>query len=380
MKLIGNIIEDKKIHSKNQLIEMTLGEYYELSKSILRNNEYQRKRVPSSTSIYCLLKQDLEQGCLIPPIVMAYTDDIESEDIIDVISKNTDKLIILDGLQRSLTIQEIVMSLKSTDSDILKTPIRVEVYIGINKLGILYRMLTLNTGQTKMSARHQIEILYSSYLENKIDDVKLIRETDDSKPGVINEYKYSDIVDGFTSFIERDYLPMDRRDILENIINIEKLSKTDMDSMLFQDFVRTYSQMVAKLNSLIPEGIDIDSLDLQASPYGVNIFQIFSKSQTLTGFGCAIGLLIDKNIICNITDIHNIIDKFSEQNVRSGLVSMINYLDRVRSNAKKIGNDQRLYFKNFFVVLFDSTNEDKTYGDIEKSAKKAFEKYEHQMM
>lgn len=38
----------------------------------------------------------------------------------------------------------------------------VEIYFKINRFGNLYRMLTLNTGQTPMSLRHQIEILYGN--------------------------------------------------------------------------------------------------------------------------------------------------------------------------------------------------------------------------
>ena len=83
-----------------------------------------------------------------------------------------ENLIILDGLQRTYTILELIEELKSEEdnqeelSKVLSNSIRIEVFLGINKIGILYRMLTLNTGQTPMSIRHQIEILYSDYSEH----------------------------------------------------------------------------------------------------------------------------------------------------------------------------------------------------------------------
>ncbi len=56
--------------------------------------------------------------------------------------------------------------------------LRLEVYVNINKFGVLYRMLTLNTGQTPMSARHQMEMLYSDMLDTEIEGVKLVKEVD----------------------------------------------------------------------------------------------------------------------------------------------------------------------------------------------------------
>jgi hypothetical protein len=82
------------------------------------------------------------------------------------------ELLILDGLQRSLTILGIENSsgdeLSSGQRDDFHShKIRVEFYVGLSKTGILYRMLTLNTGQTPMSFRHQLEILYYDYIDNQ---------------------------------------------------------------------------------------------------------------------------------------------------------------------------------------------------------------------
>lgn len=102
---------------------------------------------------------------------------------------------------------------KNDDDDkqrVYSNKIRAEIYIGINKLGILYRMLTLNTGQTQMSTRHQIEIIYSDYVDTDIEGIRLLREVDDQSPRRQGEYKFQDVIEGFTSFIQRDYLTMER--------------------------------------------------------------------------------------------------------------------------------------------------------------------------
>lgn len=123
-------------------------------------------------------------------------------------------MVILDGLQRSYTIKGLIEEMEKNDDDdkqrVYSNKIRAEIYIGINKLGILYRMLTLNTGQTQMSTRHQIEIIYSDYVDTDIEGIRLLREVDDQSPRRQGEYKFQDVIEGFTSFIQRDYLTMER--------------------------------------------------------------------------------------------------------------------------------------------------------------------------
>ena len=198
---------DERIKANNILIKMSLEEYYDISKEILENNEFQRKRVKSSSSVYSLLKSDLEQGCLIPTIFLALeedTNDLTNDEIIKLIKLKRDKIVILDGLQRSYTICDLLKELKDQPTlidKVKKNRIRIELYTGINKIGILYRMLTLNTGQTPMSMRHQLEIIYSDYLNRNILGIKLIREVDEITPCNKGEYKFSDIIEGGCSMV-----------------------------------------------------------------------------------------------------------------------------------------------------------------------------------
>lgn len=379
MKFIGNYIDDKKIESKNQMAEMTLKEYYDLSKDILNNNEYQRKRVASSASIYSLLKQDLEQGCLMPPIVLAYTKEIDQINEISLtneISSNKNNLLILDGLQRSFTIRDLVQNLPP-NSPVMNFPIRVEFYIGINRLGILYRMLTLNTGQTPMSSRHQIEMLYASFMENNsINGIRLIREVENCSPKEKGEYKYKDVIDGFTSFIERNEQTIDRIDILDTVKSLRNITESGFKKSLFETFIKTYNNFIISISSLVSKTFDKNEFDNKVSLFGSDVVSIFNKSQALTGFGCAIGRLMDLKIIEKIEDIDFILKdlKCDEESI---FLLLIN-LDKIRINAKKIGNDQRLYFARFFGILFNKEVEE--YLDVKKSAEKGFEKYMREIM
>lgn len=376
---------DNRINSLNILIEIELGEYFEISKDILKNNELQRRRVGSSSSIYNLLKSDLRQGCVIPPIVLALAVDAKpkidetDENLVQLINSQKDKLIILDGLQRTYTIRDLVNELnekKDPDTEsILKNKLRVEIYLGINKLGILYRMLTLNTGQTPMSSRHQIEIIYSDYLRADINGITLLKEVDDQVPNNLGEYKFKDIIDGFTSYLDRDYLSLDRTDILDNIKSLEKLATENQDSDLFKDFLTSYDHFVKKINE-ISNGwtLDEENIRLTGLAFGKNTLKIFNKSQVMTGFGSAIGKLLDFKLINEVRDVDAIIDQLQDDNIEEHLNTLITKLDDIRAVAKKIGNDQRMYFHFFFRELFDKKSDG--YMDIGKSINEAFTQYE----
>ncbi len=382
MEVLGNAIVDNRINARNFILEITLKEYFDLSKDILSNNEYQRRRVKSSSSVYSLLKEDLRKGCLMPPIVMAISEDIKKEtnerNVCTIISENKSKLIILDGLQRSYTIRDLIQEVMSSDDpnkeNIFSNKIRIELYVGINKLGILYRMLTLNTGQTPMSTRHQIEIIYSDYADININNINLIREIDDQSPKRLGEYKFRDVIEGFTSFLQRDYLTLERTDILDNIKSLEKLASIDSSNQLFEDFISVYHKFITKLNELFPTDISYDENENEIErAFGNNVVTIFRKSQPLTGFGAAIGKLIDINALKSFEDVSSKIDEISFSEPNDTLKDLLLKLDKIRDKAKKIGNDQRLYFFYFYKKLFD--NQSESYLCVEKAIGDAYNAY-----
>ena len=92
-----------------------------------------------------------------PPIVLAVKaekmihllnhNDINEEQIKDLFKP--DNLIILDGLQRTYTILDLESELVKEHDDetldrVLNNSIRVEIYLGINKIGILYIVNGIN--------------------------------------------------------------------------------------------------------------------------------------------------------------------------------------------------------------------------------------------
>jgi len=387
MNLINKIF-DNRIKAYNLLFEISIGDYYQMSKSILDKNEFQRRRVKSSSTVYSLLKKDLLEGCIVPPIVLALSDrdfdpkkGFEEKQISEYIIREQNRLIILDGLQRTFTIRDLFKDLESSkDEESLKKlssqKLRIEIYLGINKIGILYRMLTLNTGQTPMSMRHQIEILYSDYLEQDLGGITLLLESEDKTAKGIKEYKFKEIVEGFNSYLDRDYLPMDRNSVLENIESLEKLSTKNLDNDLFVDYLNAYDGLMQTLIDKANDWeFDDKTLDttLSGQPFGKDAMKLFKRTQLMTGFGSAIGKLIDFNSIDELNDIPKLYDKIQLGDVNSTFNNYIIKLDYIRRVAKKIGNDQRMFFHHFFRELFDKKSD--SYLDFNKSIEEAFSTY-----
>ena len=233
-------IFDQRINSWNLYVESTFGEYLKFAKNIINNNELQRKRVKTSKTIYSLLKNDLQKGCIMPPLVLALvkTDiiDVENpnqEKLLQYINENSKNVLLLDGLQRTYTLidADTEMEKKSEEEyqKFLENKLRLEIYVEINKFGILYRMLTLNTGQTPMSARHQLEMLYSDMLNTEFDGVKLVTDKDGKADPDENEFIFKNAIEGFNSYMNARILDDYCKKILQ--INGKKISATMAENL-----------------------------------------------------------------------------------------------------------------------------------------------------
>lgn len=379
MEILSNPILDKKIGSYNVMTQMNIVEYMELIKDSVKKNELQRPRVRSSKSIYANLKEDLKAGCIIPPIVLSlYSQYSGPEDDKEAIKKfiqsNKDQLFILDGLQRTYTIQDL---LDETEKDVqLETVVRVEVYLGLNKEGVLYRMLTLNTGQTPMSLRHQIEIIYLELLDNRNDyGIKFIRDND-KKPKDVDSFYFSEAIDAFTSFVSQDYLQITREKLLSTIESFDNLSKLKNEKDAFLDLIYVYSKFIKKMDMVL-DGIDIKELmgeDLREHFYGENTLSLFNRSQTMTGYAAALAKLIQNGVYDEIGAVSDGFEQLDSDDVLDSIRDLLLCMDEIRRSAKKIGNAQRCYFYYFFKALLDKENDD-TYMSAKRSVNKAMQNY-----
>jgi hypothetical protein len=385
LKIVSSLF-DGRINAQNYLLEMNAREYLAVAKNILDSNEFQRRRVKSANSVYSLLKKDFLRGCVLPPIVLGLNSKLDvnpSVEIDKVIDSNIDDVVILDGLQRTYSLIELEQELKEDAEELEKfylLPLRVEMYVSINRLGVLYRMLTLNTGQSPMSIRQQIEMLYLDYVKKPFDGIVLLREVDDDAPSAVGEYTFKSVADGFNSYIERNELPIDRGDILENIRGLEKLSTEESEANLFGGYIETYDLFVKKYSSLLGDRqFTSEGLNISGQPFGKNVFKIFSKSQPMTGYGAAMGKLKDISSNNNFDTVRATIDGlFSSREIGETTEMLLLRLEKIRLHSKKIGNAQRLFFVYYFRELLNPESE--SYRDLAKAVEEGYRKYETQVM
>lgn len=384
---IASKLHDGRIGATNYLIEISIGDYIDLARSILKNNEFQRKRVSNSRTVYSLLKNDVVQGCVIPPIVLALSSsepaELKTKTLYTTLKENVEHLMILDGLQRTHSLIDIEDDLlKKGDENARiqyrKLLIRCEIYLGINRLGILYRMLTLNTGQSPMSLRQQIEMLYLDYSKEEIEGVTLAREVNATKAKSLHTFNFKEVIEGFNCYLERNELPFERADLLENIKSLEKLSQENSKNDLFREFVITFSKFVANASGLLNETQLPENMFDEGVVWGRTGVQIFKKQQALAGFGAAIGKLKDNSIISGFSDVLK-----STENIEVGaepeqfLIEFNKAMRWISENAKKIGNAQRMYFQYYFREVFNPHGDG--FLNLYEAIELALQKYKSQV-
>ena len=384
---IVSIIDDGLLKAKSLLLEMSISEYLTIGNQILQKNRYQRKRVQGGTAMYSLLFKDLLRKCTMPPLVLAFDDSQighnlninASEAELNRIIK-ADNLLILDGLQRTYTMLSICNDPtieEAAKNEYLAHTIRVEVYVGLKRTGILYRMLTLNSGQTPMSKRHQIEILYSRYKEVNLRNIKFICQVDDNKKQGLDMYDFDDIIEGFNSYINGDESPIDKFEIREIVQRLEKITNDDYQKDIFEDFVLTYNSFAHHINEL-SHSWSFYSENQQAPwrPYGKDMTQFFSKSQTMSAFGAAIGSLIQDGHLHSLEDVSKMFGRIElgADDVNGTFFYLMSILEEIRTKAPKIGVEQRYYLRLLFSSLFGP--DAKGYCNISAAIQTSFEQYQ----
>lgn len=388
MKIMSRIY-DHRINSMNLYVETTFGEYLSFADKIIKNNELQRKRVKTSKSVYALLKDDLKKGCVMPPLVLAVTQknvidayDINAVELLKYIKANTDDVLILDGLQRTYTLIDARSEMEKEDrtrmSEFMEYSLRLEVYVEINRFGVLYRMLTLNTGQTPMSARHQLEMLYSDMLNTEIEGVTLIPDNEGTANPDDGQFIFKNAIEGFNSYMSRNELPIDRQELLDNIKMMENMSEEDVSDDLFKEFLEGYIKVFNALRTITGEYIltkeDAIDYEISSSPFGKKVSKVFSTSQALTGYGSAIGKMKDNAIITDIKDITPMLHKLKKRNDGyEWFLEMLIKFDRIKESSKKIGNAQRMFFHYFFRELFNKESD--SYLDLDEAVENGYKKY-----
>lgn len=369
---------------------MKIEEYYPLASAIINKNDLQRKKVNVRGKPYVLLRKDLLNGCIMPPIILAITEEYNSKIkliVSNILGNNEIKsvdeklleqhvssaisdgqLLILDGLQRTYTIQECHNeAVERGILDYFKSQtVRTEIYLGLSKVGILYRMLTLNTGQTPMSFRHQIEMLYHDYLKSETslpDGIEILREADERRARGASKYKYSDVVDMFYAFSTGNPSSLDKQALVDQLSELDFLEGFTPDTGDMTELLLCYNTFVRKIEAESGDWtalVDGATPNMQVErPFGQNVASIFERVQPMTAFGAECKRLLKMKDIESISVLKSRISEmvFKFEIASESLAQLLIILDRISKRATKIGPAQREFFQYSFRELLNSNSD-----------------------
>jgi len=208
-------LEDKATGGKCFNAYISIEQYILLVKDVYeRSNLFQRRLFDIKRKlVYNKLVRDLVKGVVIPTISI-YIEDID--EIIQNMEVDQEKIRILDGLQRTNCILYAYELLKNPEYDrltydkiedpmpiknFLSKPIRVEIWTNLTVNGILYKMISLNAGQTRMDEEHQFEVLELPLLkELEKQNINVFRKSEDRKRKGAHGFLLSNIVEGVIAY------------------------------------------------------------------------------------------------------------------------------------------------------------------------------------
>ena len=236
-----------------------------------------------------------------------------------------------------------------------------------------------------MSLRLKLEMLYSDMLDTEVNGVKLIREVEGTANADKKEFIFKNTIDGFNSYMNRNALPMDRQEMLENIKMLEKMSKENISGDIFKVFLEGYIKVFVilceKSKNCFVDQDRLDEYEIKSSPFAKKVSKAFSTSQALTGFGAAMGIMKDKGIIEDFDSLEKIVkdieDNYIDDKEGEWFMEFLKRMDMIKVKAKKIGNAQRMYLQYFYRELFNEESD--SYADLLQAVENGYRKYDSQV-
>lgn len=231
VNLTGPEIEDPKTQGKIGHAQEPLGAY--IRRVSIRDNFFQRSPFDHLTDpIYRRLIRDFIEGAAMPETKIAALTQGGGQ--VSSLQEEGIRFSIIDGLQRLYCFliaillvwqrEELVKSghippaawdffaeamnahrnPRFATEDLLKRPVRFEIFYGINVAGLLHYMVTFNSGQRRMNLRMQLEIMKRPLIEHLKREGIPIWEDMGKMPGEQkpkNRFSASDLVLATQAFI-----------------------------------------------------------------------------------------------------------------------------------------------------------------------------------
>lgn len=272
LKILGKA-KDQRTDTRVVYAQISVDEYLNLVGDDFDLFSIQRRREKHRG--YDRLKTDAASGALLPAITLAYdphsvaplqalfdkgdqASDTELEDALSIPRKAR----ILDGLQRTYILHEL--RINGTAFKAGQT-LLVEFWLEDDPRNLIYRIIVLNAGQKPMSMRHQIEILFSTFiaiLKSKIPGLDLLTERDGRRRTQSRKYPLDRVVASYQAFLFKD-TEIQKENIVAQRIKEEDILAGSEDSLNqsfndFTEFLKHYVELddeICRIYVGPPQGI-----------------------------------------------------------------------------------------------------------------------------
>jgi hypothetical protein len=210
-----SIDRDDRLRNYCVTAKCSYSDFLTLTEGAERNLEIQRSII-KGTKAYATLRSDLKRGCILPPIVLAVSVQLQADLnagvppnlaqlSADLSTVTSDGVYVIDGLQRTNAIRQTADELDGEDRDIfLSRLLRVEMWLNIPFSAIAYRMLLLNAGQRPMSVKHQVEVLSSKLVSDLqgIPGLDIFRVLDTRRRTQPGQFPLAKIAQAFQAWLQ----------------------------------------------------------------------------------------------------------------------------------------------------------------------------------
>ena len=192
-------------------------------------NRLNIQRKIQNTKFYKRLEEDLKEGCIMPPLTLAFIDNSNfsrksMHDFQTYVNSNIRNCFVLDGIQRLNTLKRVFDKNELN----LNRPIYLNIIICDSRDNLLYRMVTLNNGQKPMTARHQIEILASNIYDFKSLGIDILTEKETANKRSKTAFKTADIISAYIAFLSGT-----------TILESSKIIEEKMDELIARQIIES---------------------------------------------------------------------------------------------------------------------------------------------
>ncbi|MBT9448604.1 hypothetical protein ICN84_00770 [Akkermansia glycaniphila] len=215
--------------------------------NLIDKTDFQRKL--QTPSFYDKLKRDMSEGCVIPPITVAFvteevTQEMSLDNIKEYILRNVGSAFVLDGIQRLHILKLAQRDNALFWADKNEKQLFVNFIFCHSRDRLLYRMITLNNGQRPMTLRHQIEAMMSNIDMEGAYNIKTCSEKE-GKPRDERCFPEASLIQAYLAYMT-DSLHINNKKIIEEHMDQLLVCKVSLPPNVketqFSDVLRAISQ------------------------------------------------------------------------------------------------------------------------------------------